>query len=446
MDERRHGGRRGGGCGDLPNEETARQRDLRDIENDDLRQQGKSNPTRSIAPERRSMDDPLFSNVLTSYDADEPSKNSNSTIFLMPVYDTPVYDEDIFYELPEPPKNSNNNILSMPVYDKPVCDEDILSMPVYDKPVYDEDIFYELPGLMSKSSPPSVKFDDAAEDEGVAVNDNEELEEIVVMRRERKRGWNGLSRVSLADVSIKSQKKDWEKYWVLEKKKKEEPCELDPCFMQLTDTFMEIQEIAETTKHNEVNSALHGLRKYPPPFVKFDDAAKDEGVSVEVSVEDDKEYDEAEGGNRLLGFVFGYNGGVGDLQGEKTELLEKKLYIGDAMSGDIFSITLIRKLPFPWTTCSPHREFRKYMDDKELELYAIFQAIDVEHNSCIVTEELWDALVKVGIELDAKELASFVEHVDEDNNGVKEWTDFLLLYPHEATIENIWERVLVNML
>ncbi|KAG6388423.1 hypothetical protein SASPL_149849 [Salvia splendens] len=94
-----------------------------------------------------------------------------------------------------------------------------------------------------------------------------------------------------------------------------------------------------------------------------------------------------------------------------------------------------------------YNEFRKYMDDKELELYAIFQAIDVEHNGCIVPEELWDALVKAGIELDDKELASFVEHVDEDNNGVitfEEWRDFLLLYPHEATMENIyhyWERV-----
>ena len=45
MAERRHGSRcgdargggRGGGRGNLPNEETARQRDLRDIENDDVR-------------------------------------------------------------------------------------------------------------------------------------------------------------------------------------------------------------------------------------------------------------------------------------------------------------------------------------------------------------------------------------------------------------------------
>ena len=44
-----------------------------------------------------------------------------------------------------------------------------------------------------------------------------------------------------------------------------------------------------------------------------------------------------------------------------------------------------------------YSEFRKYMDDKELELYRIFQAIDVEHNGCILPEELWEALVKAGM-------------------------------------------------
>lgn len=48
----------------------------------------------------------------------------------------------------------------------------------------------------------------------------------------------------------------------------------------------------------------------------------------------------------------------------------------------------------------------------------------------------------VGIEIDDEELALFVEHVDKDNNGVitfEEWRDFLLLYPHEATMENIYQ-------
>ncbi|CAI0449778.1 unnamed protein product [Linum tenue] len=94
-----------------------------------------------------------------------------------------------------------------------------------------------------------------------------------------------------------------------------------------------------------------------------------------------------------------------------------------------------------------YTEFKRYMDDKELELYRIFEAIDVEHNGCILPEELWDALVKSGIQIDDEELARFVEHVDKDNDGIitfEEWRDFLLLYPHEATIENIyhyWERV-----
>ncbi|KAE8659905.1 hypothetical protein F3Y22_tig00116961pilonHSYRG00018 [Hibiscus syriacus] len=52
-----------------------------------------------------------------------------------------------------------------------------------------------------------------------------------------------------------------------------------------------------------------------------------------------------------------------------------------------------------------------------------------------------------GIQIDDEELARFVEHVDKDSNGIitfEGWRDFLLLYPHEATIENIyhhWERV-----
>ncbi|TQD84336.1 hypothetical protein C1H46_030117 [Malus baccata] len=51
------------------------------------------------------------------------------------------------------------------------------------------------------------------------------------------------------------------------------------------------------------------------------------------------------------------------------------------------------------------------------------------------------------IEIADEELALFVERVDKENNGVitfEEWRDFLLLYPQEATIENIYhflERV-----
>lgn len=43
-----------------------------------------------------------------------------------------------------------------------------------------------------------------------------------------------------------------------------------------------------------------------------------------------------------------------------------------------------------------YHEFRRYMDAKELELYRIFQAIDVEHDGNILPEELYDALLKAG--------------------------------------------------
>ncbi|XP_074275138.1 calcium-dependent mitochondrial ATP-magnesium/phosphate carrier protein 2-like isoform X2 [Silene latifolia] len=70
-------------------------------------------------------------------------------------------------------------------------------------------------------------------------------------------------------------------------------------------------------------------------------------------------------------------------------------------------------------------------------MYCVFTVHHISHSS----------LSYVGIEIDDEELARFVERVDKDNNGVitfEEWRDFLLLYPHEVTIANIyqyWERV-----
>lgn len=92
-------------------------------------------------------------------------------------------------------------------------------------------------------------------------------------------------------------------------------------------------------------------------------------------------------------------------------------------------------------------EFHRYMDEKELELYAIFREIDVKHNGCIMPEELRDALSRAGIQLSDEQLTNFVDRIDKDNNGIitfEEWRDFLLLYPHKATIANIfqyWEKV-----
>ncbi|MCO5574171.1 hypothetical protein L7F22_027953 [Adiantum nelumboides] len=55
--------------------------------------------------------------------------------------------------------------------------------------------------------------------------------------------------------------------------------------------------------------------------------------------------------------------------------------------------------------------------------------------------------VLTGIALSDEELAHFVERIDKDSNGIitfEEWRDFLLLYPHTATMANIyqyWEKV-----
>ncbi|KAG5570545.1 hypothetical protein H5410_060311 [Solanum commersonii] len=51
-------------------------------------------------------------------------------------------------------------------------------------------------------------------------------------------------------------------------------------------------------------------------------------------------------------------------------------------------------------------------------------------------------LVDIGIEIHDDEVARFVEHVYKNNNGIiafEEWRNFLLLYPHEATLENIYQ-------
>ncbi|CAM6089014.1 unnamed protein product [Calypogeia fissa] len=92
-------------------------------------------------------------------------------------------------------------------------------------------------------------------------------------------------------------------------------------------------------------------------------------------------------------------------------------------------------------------EFKRYMDMKELELYQMFQELDVKHNGELHLEELRAALAEAGVDVKDENLHSFVDHIDLDRNGVisfSEWRTFLLLLPHEATLKNIyqyWEKV-----
>ncbi|KAH9538295.1 hypothetical protein CY35_16G099400 [Sphagnum magellanicum] len=92
-------------------------------------------------------------------------------------------------------------------------------------------------------------------------------------------------------------------------------------------------------------------------------------------------------------------------------------------------------------------EFRRYVDAKERELYSLFKSIDVSHDGVIEPEEMRIALSTAGIEIGDAELAAFVQHVDQDKNGIitfNEWRDFLWVYPQEVTLSNIyqyWEKV-----
>ncbi|KAI3461763.1 hypothetical protein Pfo_018426 [Paulownia fortunei] len=107
---------------------------------------GKSNPMRSAPTDRRSIDDPLFGDVFGGQPKYTPSSNSNNNNKHSSVSD---FDYDYIFKssAASEPKSSNSSNKSS-------------SVPVYDKPVYDEDIFDGLPGLKSKSAASTVRFDD----------------------------------------------------------------------------------------------------------------------------------------------------------------------------------------------------------------------------------------------------------------------------------------------
>ncbi|XP_051131948.1 auxilin-related protein 2-like [Andrographis paniculata] len=107
---------------------------------------GKANPMRSNPADRRSVDDPLFSDVFGGQPKYRSSSSSPNNDNFSPTGD---FDYDSIFQSSgaSEPKNANSS-------SKPS------SMPVYDKPVYDEDIFDGLPGLKSKSEGSKVRFED----------------------------------------------------------------------------------------------------------------------------------------------------------------------------------------------------------------------------------------------------------------------------------------------
>ncbi|KAG8371622.1 hypothetical protein BUALT_Bualt13G0107400 [Buddleja alternifolia] len=107
---------------------------------------GKSNPMRPATSDRRSIDDPLFSDVFGGPPKYTPSSNSHVNSKHSSVGDLD-YDSIFRSSNASDPKNSN-------------ISNERSSSPVYDKPVYDDDIFDGLPGLKSKSAASAVRFED----------------------------------------------------------------------------------------------------------------------------------------------------------------------------------------------------------------------------------------------------------------------------------------------
>ncbi|CAN1242075.1 Calcium-dependent mitochondrial ATP-magnesium/phosphate carrier protein 3 [Linum perenne] len=89
-----------------------------------------------------------------------------------------------------------------------------------------------------------------------------------------------------------------------------------------------------------------------------------------------------------------------------------------------------------------YSEFKRYMDAKELELYRIFQAIDVEHSGCILPEELSDALVTAGTNPNSCVFLGLIIHIILTHGGQSTF-----LYWHLSRLRLLlFERILFSCL
>lgn len=79
-------------------------------------------------------------------------------------------------------------------------------------------------------------------------------------------------------------------------------------------------------------------------------------------------------------------------------------------------------------------EFKIYVEEREKELWAMFEEIDRSGDGRLQPEELEHALQRAGIRVTKDDFWQFMEAMDSDGNGVidfQEWRDFLLVrYVH----------------
>ncbi|CAO3690179.1 unnamed protein product [Umbelopsis ramanniana] len=86
-------------------------------------------------------------------------------------------------------------------------------------------------------------------------------------------------------------------------------------------------------------------------------------------------------------------------------------------------------------------EFKIYVEEREKELWAMFEEIDRSGDGRLQPEELEHALQRAGIRVTKDDFWQFMEAMDSDGNGVidfQEWRDFLLLLPKETNITEVY--------
>jgi len=86
-------------------------------------------------------------------------------------------------------------------------------------------------------------------------------------------------------------------------------------------------------------------------------------------------------------------------------------------------------------------EFKIYVEEREKELWAMFEEIDKSGDGRLQPEELEHALQRAGIRVTKDDFWQFMEAMDADGNGVidfQEWRDFLLLLPKETNITEVY--------
>eukprot|EP01134_Creolimax_fragrantissima_P004970 CFRG4970T1 len=86
-------------------------------------------------------------------------------------------------------------------------------------------------------------------------------------------------------------------------------------------------------------------------------------------------------------------------------------------------------------------DFLNFFHRKEIQIKALFDEIDTCSNGKLTVPELRDALLRAGVQISRSDLQVFVKKIDKDQNGIityDEWRDFLLLFPLNPDLGNVY--------